>query len=276
MTYLRLGSIEYQNTLPINYRLKEELERRLAVEEYRLIFSYPSELNRMLGEGELDLAFVSSIYYALHADSFLILPGLSISSAGQVKSVLLFSTRPLEQVKRVALPHTSATSINMLQILLEELSRYQVEYIHTRSSLEEMLAGAEAALLIGDQALQAREKARDLKVFDLGQLWFQHTGEVMVYALWVLSSGVESEQPRRLAAVHRSLLAARDWGLSHLEEIQRASSLEDKKAEDYYRHLGYRLDEAEKRGLKTFYQEAFRAGLLSEPVKPLYWRERNE
>ena len=52
---IKLGRISYVNMAPVFYRVDAEVEEVLGV---------PTELNRMLIDGELDTAPISSIEYA--------------------------------------------------------------------------------------------------------------------------------------------------------------------------------------------------------------------
>ena len=90
---IRLGRISYVNMAPVFYRLDFEVDEHQGV---------PTDLNRRLLDGELDLAPISSIEYARNADRLRLLPRLCVSSEGAVDSIQLVSKRPLEQVRRVA------------------------------------------------------------------------------------------------------------------------------------------------------------------------------
>jgi len=63
---IKLGRISYVNMAPVFYRVDHDVEEIQGV---------PTELNRMLIDGELDTAPISSIEYARHADSLLLLDG---------------------------------------------------------------------------------------------------------------------------------------------------------------------------------------------------------
>ena len=76
---------------PVFYRLEHEVEEVTGV---------PTELNRRLVAGELDLAPISSIEWARNADRLRILPRLCVGSEGAVDSIQLVSQPPLEQVRR--------------------------------------------------------------------------------------------------------------------------------------------------------------------------------
>ena len=99
---IKLGRISYVNMAPVFYRVDHEVEEVQGV---------PTELNRMLVDGELDTAPISSIEYARNADKLRLLPRLCVASEGAVDSIQLVSRKPLEQVRVVAVTPESATSV---------------------------------------------------------------------------------------------------------------------------------------------------------------------
>src|SRR5438552_10515389 len=131
---IRLGRISYVNMAPVFYRLDAEVEEIQGV---------PTDLNRRLVAGELDLAPISSIEYARNAETLRILPRLCVSSEGAVESIQLVSRTPLERIRVVAVTPESATSVVLTKVLLPEAEVVPFE--------EE----AEARLLIGDAALRS-------------------------------------------------------------------------------------------------------------------------
>jgi chorismate dehydratase len=108
---IRLGRISYVNMAPVFYRLEHEVEEVTGV---------PTQLNRQLVAGELDLAPISSIEWARNADRLRILPRLCVGSEGAVDSIQLVSKKPLEQVRTVAVTPESATSVVLTKVLLPE------------------------------------------------------------------------------------------------------------------------------------------------------------
>ena len=77
---IRLGRISYVNMAPVFYGLEADVEEVSGV---------PTELSRMLLDGELDIAPIPSIEYARNADRLRILPRLCVSSEGAVDSIQL-------------------------------------------------------------------------------------------------------------------------------------------------------------------------------------------
>src|ERR671939_597670 len=147
---------------PVFYRVDADVEEIQGV---------PTELNRSLLAGDCDLAPISSIEYARHADRLRLLPRLCVSSEGAVDSIQLVSRAPLERVRSVAVTPESATSVVLTRVLLPEAEHVPLG--------EE----ADAKLLIGDAALQSAFND-PTPHYDLGRLWLERTGLPMVFAVW--------------------------------------------------------------------------------------------
>ena len=171
---LRIGRIAYLNVAPYFHYLTEQgFKGEIAA-------GVPSELNRMLAEGTIDACPSSSYEYGLRADDYLLLPGHSISSIGPVHSVLLFTQGPLNDLsgQEIAITGESATSINLLKILLKEFYRIgEVFFKVPDRTVEACLQDGQSVLLIGDRALEAaRNCPPGVQITDLGALWYHFTG----------------------------------------------------------------------------------------------------
>src|SRR4026208_42449 len=159
---MRLGRISYANMAPVFYKVEA------AVEE---VTGVPTELNRMLLAGELDIAPISSIEYARNATRLRILPRLCVSSEGAVDSIQLVTRMQFNQVRTVAVTPESATSVVLPRILLP------------KAEILPLGMEADAKLLIGDAALLSAYED-PTPHFDLGRLWLEKTGLPMVFAVW--------------------------------------------------------------------------------------------
>lgn len=223
---LRIGKISYANLYPIFYML----ERSLNPAGYELFPSYPSELNRMMREGRMDISPSSSIEYLRGETSYDLIEGHSISAKGSVGSVMLFSRVPIENLggHDIYATHQSETSVALLRIILEEFMQISCNIRVTASPFEEALGHHSAYLSIGDEALRA---VRDSKwidmplpspsyrlatishqvfyVYDLGELWFRYTGKPFVFALWIARKGLGHEKTTLLASFKGHLDQAR-------------------------------------------------------------------
>jgi len=239
---IRLGRISYVNMAPVFYRLEAEVDEVSGV---------PTELNRRLLAGEIDLAPISSIEYARNAETLRILPRLCVGSEGAVDSIQLVSRRPLEQVRSVAVTPESATSVVLTKVLLPEAVQVPLG--------EE----ADATLLIGDAALRSAFED-PTPHYDLGRLWLERTGLPMVFAVWAAPEPV----PAGIAALEDALVASVRLARAEPEKLAfEASERYGYPAgflARYFEKLRYRFGPRERAGLYTFLELARDAGELDE------------
>jgi chorismate dehydratase len=261
---LKIGQIEYANCTP----LFQVLKGIFPCSEYEYITGVPAELNRMLLTGEIDVCPSSSIEYANHPDRYSIIPRLSISSAGPVASVLLFSQVPVEQLngQKILLSSESATSVNLLKILLAQRYQCTCSYEVASRSTDFGDYGFSARLLIGDSALRSSLVSSDLFIYDLGELWYSWTGLPFVFALWFCRNEIASSY--EISRLAHQLIQAKEKVPEQLELIASSASeavwLGRDRLLAYWRdNISYQFDEPEQAGLLMYYEKCFEAGLIS-------------
>src|SRR5258707_9638207 len=152
---MRLGRIGYINCYPVY----AGLDRGVVHVPAELVTGTPAELNDLLVAGELDVSVISAVAYARHAKDLVLLPDLAISCDGPVRSVLLLSKKPVDQLdgRAVLLTASSRTSVALLELLCREVWRIQPRFAEVRAEASDLDHLAElphdAVLVIGDAAL---------------------------------------------------------------------------------------------------------------------------
>jgi chorismate dehydratase len=266
---LRVGRIPYVNCYPVY----GAIDRGIVRLDAELVTGVPTELNRLVGEGQLDVSVVSAVEYARDSRRYLLLPDLAISCDGPVRSVMLFSSRPAAELggERVLVSASSMTSVALLEILFEHVWQARPEFVrgdteHGDSDSDESRECV-ARLVIGDAALvlsDSRRKNGDRRfpyAYDLGEEWKAWTGLPFVFAVWVAQ---RSTPVARSLAVHASLIESRDWGLAHLDELAQAAahatgvSVAD--CRTYLSGLDYGLSYEHLAGLTEFFRRLVHAG----------------
>ena len=239
---IRLGRISYVNMAPVFYRLEAEVDEVQGV---------PTDLNRRLLDGELDLAPISSIEYARNADRLRLLPRLCVSSEGAVESIQLVSKTPLDRIRTVAVTPESATSVVLTKVLLPAAE--------IRSFEEE----ADAKLLIGDAALKSAFED-PTPHHDLGRLWLERTGLPMVFAVWACPEPVAAGLAELEQALVDSVLTARAEPEQLAYEASERYGYPAGFLARYFEKLRYRFGPRERAGLMTFLELARDVGELDE------------
>lgn len=251
---MRLGCLPYLNVRP----LVHSLEIGGLPEGWEFVYAPPSVLAGMLVRGEIAAAPVSSFACFANPD-FGICPDICIAADGPVKSVLMLSKTPVETVRSVALDTSSLSGANMLRILLSEIYGLQPELVRAEPNPANMLELADAALVIGDPAMQHPKDG--LYVFDLAAEWRVLTGLPAVFAVWA-GRGINAE----LADVLKKAKAA---GLALLPEIaQEESRRLDLPYDVCFEYLSkimvYDMGDRERRGFELFREKVIEHGLLDD------------
>jgi chorismate dehydratase len=237
---MRLGRISYVNMAPVFHGLEADVEEVTGV---------PTELTRMLLDGDLDIAPIPSIDYARNADRLRILPRLCVSSEGAVDSIQLVTRLPFGQVRSVAVTPESATSVVLTRVLLP------------RAEILPLGMEADAKMLIGDAALRSAFED-PTPHYDLGRLWLEKTGLPMVFAVWAAAEPISEG----LTELEHALVASVRLARSEPERLAMQASetygYPPGFLARYFEKLRYSFGPRERAGLYTFFEMARDVGAL--------------
>jgi len=247
---VRLGAVGYLNARPLVWGLERSLR-------FLLRFDVPSTCASLLHDGAIDIGLIPSIEY-LRGGPYAIVPDLAIASRGPVASVLLFTSRPIRDVRSIAMDVSSRTSVALVRVLCAQLFKINPKIEPAGPDLPQMLGRCDAALIIGDNALFQPpnvEHTLPVEVIDLGKAWTDLTGLPFVYAFWAGRPGML--EPGDVEALQR----ARDAGVAASDDVA-CAYLRDMPARQvlgmrYLReNIKYHLGAEEQAGLELFYRYA--------------------
>lgn len=256
----RLSIIDYLNSAPLNYGFK----RGLGYEHFHLKFQVPSLCADHLRSGEVDAGLISSIEF-LRIPDLLIVPGLCIASPKRVRSVVILSKVPPEEIKSLALDTSSRSSVVLGQILLRERYGATPSTHDMEPNPEQMLATHDAALVIGDPAMRARKEG--LIVMDLAEEWHAWTGLPFVFALWMVREAApEVPTPGGVAPFfHKSLEMGQQNLTAIIEEAWHSIGWTKLELREYLtENISYHLGEPERESLALYFEKAVRHGFAPE------------
>lgn len=259
---MKIGYIDYLNCYPFYYKMFE----KEAVPGIEIVPDYPGNLNSRIASGELKLSPISAAAYASIQDRALILPQFCLSSVGYVRSVTLISRIPIEELsgKKIGLTTASATSVNLLKILLEKY--YSLNPVYVPVPPELSLHNVDAALIIGNDAMLPPPEPVQY-TYDLGDLWLRKTGHPVVFAVFALLEDASREQKSLVDAVIDSYSASLAYMRSN-ESVVVAAAAEKYPAikydiSHYYTLLKFDFAEEFKKALMFYFNEAHSLGLLN-------------
>jgi len=273
MSRLKISAISYLNTAPLMW----DFEHGEAGADFDISYTLPSACAEALRAGMADIGIIPAAAYATVPD-LVIIPDVAIAARRAVRSILLVGKRPVghlskqqwwKQVRTVALDTSSMTSVALAKILFAKWLGGAREYKPMAPNLDAMLGACDAALRIGDAALQA-DRTRYFTL-DLAEEWVARTGKSFVFAFWAIRK--QALAGRNAAAIAEVFQKSRDHGLSpkNLEAI----------AAEWAPHLGltvemvrvylthnihYYLDPPCLEGLELYYRLGAEIGAL--PAAP--------
>jgi chorismate dehydratase len=262
MPRLRISAISYLNTAPLMW----DFEHGTAGAAFDIAYTLPSQCAAELARGASDIGIIPAAAYAT-IPNLSILPGVAIASKKAVRSILLVSRKPLDAINTVALDSSSLTSVALTRVLFEKCWGGGRQFSSLPPGLDTMLAAHDAALLIGDPALQVDRS--QYKTWDLAEEWIQFTGKPFVFAFWAITQNAANES-QDLAVIFQQ---SRDHGLLPANLVQTARTwapklgLSEGAVRQYLtENIHYYLDEPCLDGLRLFYRYAAECGAL--PIAP--------
>jgi chorismate dehydratase len=263
MSRLRVCAISFLNTAPLMW----DFEHADAGKDFDISYTNPSECAASLAAGRADLGLIPAITYA-EIPGLVILPNIAIAAKDNVRSILLISRKPIEDVRTVATDTSSRTSVALTQILFAKFLGGHRKFTPHPPDLKEMLKRHDAAMLIGDSALQISMHDSPYHLYDLGHDWRRLTGKPFVFAFWAVRLDALHRQPSGMDLIG-TFQRSRDHGL--LEENVAALAAEwstklgitETEVTTYLtQNIHYHLDRENHAGLDLFLTYAHEVGLI--------------
>lgn len=241
----------------------------------------------MLRQGKLDISPSSSVEYIRNKKKYFILPWFTISSFGPINSILLFSKLPIEKLggKTIAVSSHTETSALLLKVILRDFLSLKCRFRTTKSgNVKKILSSLPAVLLIGDEAMKEAKKIQGteknkkfglqtrnsqpvtrnsaLYIYDLGELWFNHTGLPFVFALWIVRKDVLPEKIELVKKLASDLLKAGEYAPKKFSAIAKQAPqgkwLDEKELVKFWKGISYDFTEKHMQGLRMFEKYAFK------------------
>ena len=282
MGKLRISIVEFLNTAPLVWGFTDGP----LVGRYDLSFAVPSQCAEDLRAGRVDVGIIPAIEYQ-RMENVVALPGMAVAAKNEVRSILVISKVPIGQAQSFALDTNSRSSVGLVRLLCRGHWNIAPEFIDSPPDPDKMLARADAALIIGDPALRIRlqvdalgakvpqgkgccgggedehpvKDVQTLFVYDVAQQWREMTGLPCVLAIWVARRGSVTPE------IVTDFQASREYGLARIGEIAEGAALKlDLPPHELERYLteniDFSLDEENLAGLRLYYEECARAGLI--------------
>lgn len=241
-----IGRVSFINCEPLFHGLDKT---------WNILPAPPSWLTGHLLRKDCILAPIPAADYAINSDKLVLVPDLAISSKGEVGSVLLFGGMPLEEMKTIALPSDSATSVTLLRYLVSKRG-LSPKYVEMGPDLHGMLNECDGCLLIGDRALESAREYPELVELDLGLEWKKVSGHPMVFGVFAARRDSDMAKVKLAydALIKRLIMFENDSEVR--KEVIRVSSVKSSqdisRLERYFGEVINRIEAEDIVGLESF------------------------
>ena len=258
MRKLRIAAISFLNTAPLMW----DFEHTGLGREFEIISTVPSECAEMLRTGAADIGIVPVVAYTYIPD-LRIIPNIAIAAKGSVRSILLVSKVPLEDIRTVAADTSSRTTIALARVLFCKWMGGPRQMTAMPPDLARMLKACDAALIIGDPALTI-DRTRYV-CYDLAEEWKRLTGLPFVFAFWAVRASALQETDLDLTKIFQQ---SRDHGLANVDTLAREWAprvgISEQSVRNYLtENIDYSLDDDNLAGLELFFRYAVECGVLA-------------
>jgi chorismate dehydratase len=171
----------------------------------------------------------------------------------------------------------------LTKIIMQEKYGVKPAYFTAQPDPVQMLTDADACLIIGDNALlaasdaQLKQRFPTLQVVDLGEEFKALTGQIMVFALWVIRREFAERNPDGVKLVAKLFRASQDYAMAHMpelvEEALRRRQLPRAAVEEHFRQIRHHFTPAYREGLETYYRLAHKIGEIPAVPELNVWGE---
>ena len=245
-----IGRVAFMNCDPLFLQLSTD---------WNVLSAPPSWLTGHLLRRDCIIAPIPAADYAKNSHQLVLLPDLGICSKGEVGSVLVFGSTPIEEMTSISLPSDSSSSVALLKYILKQKG-LEPELTVMGPDIDTMLSVSDGALIIGDRALDASKKYPDKVILDLGLEWQNISGCPMVFGVFAARRDTPLGSIKK---AYESLLEQ----LTEFENNQHrrdlivelsasSSGLSTSRLDQYFSEVFNRLDEDHINGLNRFLRDA--------------------
>lgn len=187
MNKIRISAVKYANTYPFIYGLTESgFDKRVVLET-----DHPADCAAKLVSGRVDIGLIPVATLPLLSE-YHIISDYCIGANGNVKTVMLLSNCPFEEIETIYLDYRSRSSVNLTKVLAKNSWKKEFKWNNTSKGFDFINIGRnEAVVLIGDQCFEFENSFRNR--IDLAMEWKIFSGLPFVFACWTANKKLDAE-----------------------------------------------------------------------------------
>jgi chorismate dehydratase len=184
---IRISAVNFANTYPFLYGLTETGFDRKVI----LTTDNPADCAANLISGKVDIGLIPVAALPSLKESHII-TDFCLGAYGKVRTVMLLSNCPFDEIKRINLDFRSRSSVNLVKILAKNCWKKKFSWVNTADGFDFInIPDDEANVLIGDRCFEYESKFR--YGIDLAEEWFKFTGLPFAFACWTSNKKLDNK-----------------------------------------------------------------------------------
>ena len=214
---LRVGIIDFANTLPLFFALKTNIVPHNAV----FTLGKPSEINRLFSENKLDVATISAAHYVQHRLDSILLSDLGVGATRAFMSSRLFSKKAPQEMDKspLLLPQTGGFSVKILKALCSSFWKIEPIFQTYEGALYDLFRQDVPFLTIGEESIHFLEENPQYPSFDLAETWYNFTHKSCIFGVTATRNNAFISHPQEVISFQASLEKSYIWSQQNKEEI---------------------------------------------------------
>jgi chorismate dehydratase len=246
MEKTRVSIVSYLNSKPFLYGLN----KTLIASQVDISLDIPSKIVAKLdfGLAEIGLIPVAGLQ---NLNEYKIVSDFCIGAVNKVRTVVLVSDVPLDEIDTVLMDYQSRSSVLLSKVLAKFFWKKNFNWENTCNNFQnKSIKGNTAGVVIGDRVFDIENRYN--YTYDLSEEWFKFTGLPFVFAVWAstkkLTKDFETDFNRALA-----------FGVENISKIveMEQRNYPNVNIHDYFvQNISFSYDEQKKTGMIKFLELA--------------------
>jgi chorismate dehydratase len=247
MSKVKISTVRYANSYPMNWGLLNGPIKSLI----NIEFDHPSGVAQKLISGQADIGLVP-VAAIPEIKSPIIVGNYCIGTRGKVRTVMLMSNSPIDEIETLWLDYRSVTSVNLVRVLARDFWKRDFRWEKPGSGFNySAIKDGEGIVIIGDQCFEMEN--RFTYTYDLGEAWLALTGLPFVFACWV---AVNNPDTSFISIFDKSIESGIEQTSRAISEMNTLSAISNEQLEVYLRdNIDFRLDAIKREAMNLFLEK---------------------
>ena len=246
MEKTRVSVVSYLNSKPFLYGLQHSQ----VLDKLVITSDIPSKVAAKLEFNQTDIGLIP-VAGLEDLDEYYIIGDYCIGAIGKVKTVVVVSDVPIEEVETILMDYQSRSSVLLTKVLAKFWWKKDFKWENTCNDFHTVsIKDKTAGVVIGDRVFEI--EGRYKFVYDLSEEWLRFTGLPFVFAVWAANKEIETP----LETEFNEALKLGIVEIGKTIESEQANYPGVDIAGYFAQNISFELDENKKAGMKKFLELA--------------------